>query len=198
MHYMLVAAYRNYAVTKKTVFKWFSDVLTCKELFIWMELFILNLYLEVKWLIQHFMLKFCNIWDRPSSGKNQGNGRMVGCSIMTTFPTMCYYPSVSFWWVKMFPCHHSQPTLVACHYVTYGCFRFQRNNEREASVYDWRHHFQHDCPSAGDSKRRLPEMFPVVTRMVAQVWVPKGSTLRRINDEIGIWSFTELFDQTLY
>jgi hypothetical protein len=50
----------------------------------------------------------------------------------------------------------------------------------------------------GDSKRRLPEMFPTVGGVLEQMCVLEGSILKGINDEIGIQSFTEVFDQALY
>jgi hypothetical protein len=52
-------------------------------------------------------------------------------------------------------------------------------------------------PSAADCKRRLPEMFPATAEVLEQVCVLDGSILKGINDEIGIRSFSELFDQVL-
>jgi hypothetical protein len=54
---------------------------------------------------------------------------------------------------------------------------------------------QHHTPSAGDYKRRLPEMLPTVAGALEQVCVPVMSTLKEMNDEIRIRSFTELFYQ---
>jgi hypothetical protein len=36
---------------------------------------------------------------------------------------------------------------------------------------NWRHHFQHDMPSVGDSKIRLQEMFPTVAGVLEKVHV---------------------------
>jgi hypothetical protein len=51
------------------------------------------------------------------------------------------------------------------------------------------------------AKRRLPELFPKVAGVLEYacvcVCVLEESTLKGINDEIGIQSFTELFDQAI-
>jgi hypothetical protein len=84
-------------------------------------LFILNLFPGVRWLIQHFTKKSCNIWEWPYDGKDWGNGRTVGCSIMTMRPTTQLSPSVSFWQIKTFSCYCNQPTLLTYHHMISGC-----------------------------------------------------------------------------
>jgi hypothetical protein len=71
---------------------------------------------------------------------------------------------------KTFLCYHNQTTLPAFTVWLLAIPQIQRNNERKAIWHNWRHCFQHDMPSAGDSKR-LPEMFPTVAEALEQVYL---------------------------
>jgi hypothetical protein len=87
-------------------------------------------------------------------------------------------------------------TLSLC---DFGCSPVQRNSEREAIWHNWRHHFQHDMIICGWFQKKISRNVSSSERSIGtSVCMPEGSILKRINDEIGIQSFTKFFDQTLY
>jgi hypothetical protein len=157
---------------------------------IWNELFILkNFFPSDQTVNSAFYKEVLQCLRRAIWWKRQGEWWTVWCSIVTLCPAT-QSPSTSLTG-KTFLCYWNQCSFPVYHHVTSGCSPNSKKWWNASHLKGLKTIISNIKLSAGDPKRRLPEMFPTVAEVLEKVciYVSVGSILKGINDEISIQSF---------